>query len=249
MFNVIVALIFRESKTRFGAHRLGYIWAFIEPSVFVLIFTLGHALISESLPFGESILLFILPALLFVRIFLGVTGRMKDALRANMSLLAYPPVRTIDVIIARFILEILTMYVIFASFIILLHAFSEVTVVADFYVLFFSILGLSFLCFSVGAFNAIVSVLWPTWGQIWSWTSLPVMFLSGLFYVPAQLPDSYQNFLYWNPVLHTIEWLRTATYLSYEPLLDVNYLFSFSACALALALLLERTYRHKILVA
>ena len=50
----------------------------------------------------------------------------------------------------------------------------------------------------------------------------------------------------WNPLLHAVEWIRTAIYMTYEPLLSVPYLLWFSTITFCVALVLERAYRYKI---
>lgn len=247
MFNVIVSLIIRETKTRFGAHRLGYLWALIEPAVFVLMFVSVHSAIEATVPFGESVLLFIVPAILFVRVFIGITGRMKDAIRANMALMTYPPVKIVDTILSRFILEALTMLFLIITFFLMLNIALGYNVVLFIDKFALSVGALLFLCLGIGAFNATVSILWPAWAQIWSWTGLPLMILSGVFFVPDQLPLEYQKIVFWNPVLHCVEWMRTATYLTYEPLINPFYPILVAGLSLIIALILERVYRYKIL--
>ena len=249
MSRVIVALILRETKTRFGKHRLGYVWALIEPAVFILIFGVLRTAIRDRIPFGESILLFIIPALLLVRIFIGLAGHMGASISANKALLAYPPVKPPDVIIARFLLEMLTMSLLIAIFFVLMAWIAEIEVIIYFHSFAASITALFLLCVGMGAFNAVVSVLWPAWERIWRFSSLPILILSGVFFVPKSLPPAYQYWLSFNPVLHCVEWMRTATYLTYDPLLDRPYPIMFGLVTLVIGLALERLYRYKLLSA
>ena len=247
MCRVIIGLILREMSTRFGRQRLGYGWALIEPSVYILFFVLIRSAIVGRVPFGESILLFFIPGLLVVRVFVGVCGKMLFAISANRALLTYPPVKPVDVMIARFLLESLTMYVILTSFFVLMHWIAGTKVILDYGEFAGSVAALSILCAGFGAFNAVFSILWPTWERIWSFVPMPVMILSGTFFVPKALPSGIQDLLAYNPVLHCVEWLRTSTYLTYDPLLDRSYPILFGYVLLILALSLERLYRPKLL--
>ena len=60
------------------------------------------------------------------------------------------------------------------------------------------------------------------------------------------MPLWIQEIMAWNPLLHAVEWIRTAIYMTYEPLLSVPYLLWFSTITFCVALVLERAYRYKI---
>ena len=51
---VIVALVAREGLSRYGSSRLGYLWAFLEPSLYFVVFLALRTLTSDIVPFGES---------------------------------------------------------------------------------------------------------------------------------------------------------------------------------------------------
>ena len=57
---VVHALILREMRTRFGRAQLGYLWALIEPTLFVLIFFALFALRGRTAVSGMPIALFLL---------------------------------------------------------------------------------------------------------------------------------------------------------------------------------------------
>lgn len=247
MSRVVIGLILRETKTRFGKHRLGYIWALIEPTVFIGLFVAINAVIRDRIPFGESILLFVVPALLMVRVFLGITKQMVSSISANKALLSYPPVKPPDVIIARFILEMLTMMVLILLFFVLISWIADIELIVYFHRFAAATSVLFLLCLGVGTFNSVLSILWPTWEKIWGFVGFPTLILSGVFFIPKSLPPAYQYWLSYNPVLHCVEWMRTATYLTYDPLLDRSYPVVFGLVMLVLGLALERIYRYRLL--
>lgn len=244
---VVVALLLRETRTRFGRNKLGYLWALLEPVAYVVIFIAIREQIRATIPFGVSLVLFILTGLLTFRIFISIASRALPAISANQTLLGYPLVKVTDVITARILLETLTMLVVLVIFFVALSLTSESKIVVFHDRFAAAICALLLLSIGLGVFNAVFSVLWPTWQRIWSLIRLPMLLLSGIFYVPRSLPPAAQDFLWWNPVLHCVEWMRTATYLAYEPLLSEAYVLSFGAIALVLGLLLERIYRFRLI--
>jgi capsular polysaccharide transport system permease protein len=105
---------------------------------------------------------------------------------------------------------------------------------------------LTYLSAAVAALNGVMSILWTTWERIWSISRFPMLVLSGIFYVPVNMPPALQSILFWNPVVHCVEWMRTGIYMTYEPMLSVPYLLGFSTLVLFAALLLERGYRYRM---
>ncbi len=243
---VWMALVLRESKTRFGRNRFGFVWALVEPMVYVSVFIMIRGFLQESIPFGQDLALFLVTGLLAVRTFLAIATRGLGAIVSNLALIAYPPVKPLDVIVARVILETLTMYVIWAISLALLSMLIEGKIIANHARFLAAMAALTFLSLSVATLNGVVAVLWPTWERVWGLLRLPLLILSAVFFVPLAMPPAMQSVLSWNPVLHAIEWLRTGIYMTYEPLLSIPYLLGFSAVTLCTALVLERAYRYRM---
>jgi capsular polysaccharide transport system permease protein len=244
---VVTAMILRETRTRFGRNKFGFIWLLLEPMAYVVFVVAVRSFIENRIPFGQNLLLFILSGILTFRMFSAIASRGLSAITANKALLAYPPVKPFDAIVARLVLETIIMFIIWIIFYSLLSIVSEEKVIIN-YVKFAEALGaLCFLSFGVGTFNAVVATLLPTYERIWGVIRFPLLILSGVFYVPALSPPAMQAVIGWNPILHCVEWVRTAVYLTYDPLLDKSYVFVIGALFLVTALLLERAYRHRIM--
>lgn len=250
MGRVLVALMLRETKTRFGRSRFGYVWAIVEPIVYITFFLTIRTFIARGAgAFGESLMLFLMTGLITVRVFLAVSSFTSAAILSNRALLAYPPVKPIDVVVSRFLLESLTMLFVVVVFYSALAIVDERNVVPNHVAFAFGLSATFLLAAGVGMFNAVVSVLVPTWQRVWALLRLPLFILSGIFYLPSELPPQAQAVLWWNPVLHCVEWVRTGTYVTYDPLLDTYYPLSFGALFLVGGLTLERVYRFRVLSA
>ena len=110
--DVIFALFIREIKTRFGAYRLGLVWAFLEPMSFVIVISAirsissGGSLFggeSHSIPYPIFLMLGYIPFMLFSKLLTQGAA----AVSANQGLFNYRQVRPIDTILARTLLEVL----------------------------------------------------------------------------------------------------------------------------------------------
>ncbi|MDR7927327.1 ABC transporter permease [Acidithiobacillus thiooxidans] len=102
---VIWALMLRESITRFGREGLGMLWMIAEPALFVLGVMFIFSFIDAGYPYGISpaeYLAVSYPTLLFWR---NGTGRVVGAIKINRSLLHHQPIRPMDIIYSRILLE------------------------------------------------------------------------------------------------------------------------------------------------
>jgi capsular polysaccharide transport system permease protein len=74
----------------------------------------------------------------------------------------------------------------------------------------------------------------------------PLIFISGVFYVPSLLPMEAGNLLWWNPVLHLVEWFRLAYYPTYPRLIFTPWWpLALGVWFLFAGLVLERFTRSK----
>lgn len=244
---VLYALIMREGTTRFGRNQLGYLWAFIEPAGYVLVFLFGRAALRDRIPFGDSIILFALTGLMTFRIANSIAARARSAISGNEALLAYPLVRTLDLMVARIVLEAATMVTLFLLFLAGIALFGGVRIQMDIEN-FCQALGATVLLGAgLGVFNAVIGRLLPVWERIWGLLSMPLFITSGIFFLPSSLPPDAVRFLWWNPFLHCVEWMRDAVYLDYEPVLSQTYLLGFSLSTLFIGLFANRYFQQRIL--
>jgi capsular polysaccharide transport system permease protein len=71
---------------------------------------------------------------------------------------------------------------------------------------------------------------------------------SGVYFVPHALPETLRYFVWFNPLSHGIEWMRSAYYEGYgTEFISKPYLLGFGAFWLCAGLLLERAVRGRLL--
>lgn len=246
MARSIGALMLRETVTRFGNRRLGYLWAFIEPAGFILLFMGVRLFIGRGTPFGESIALFLITGLVTARMVIHVMGRLGPSIRSNRALLTYPLVQPLDTIFARGAVEVLTATTVIVTFFVGLQVVMNRWVIHDFADFTLVTLVTLALALSLGMLHAVMSALYEAWDSVFGFVRLPLFLASAVFYMPAVMPPKVQAVLWWNPILHCVEWYRDAIYMDYQPLLDRSYPVAFAAICLFLSLWLERTYRLRL---
>lgn len=117
---VIWALTMREVITRFGREGLGSIWLIVEPAMFIVgVMALFSHIESYSRYSVAEYLAVSYPTLLLWR---NTTGRLAKCLEINRALLHHQPIRPIDIIYSRILLEFsgaaaafLALYLIFVA--------------------------------------------------------------------------------------------------------------------------------------
>ncbi|MGC9163172.1 MAG: ABC transporter permease [Thiomonas sp.] len=100
---VIWALTMRETITRFGREGLGTIWLVAEPAMFIVGVMVIFSHIESNATYSIAEYLAVsYPTLLFWR---NGTGRVTKAIEINRALLHHQPIRPIDIIYSRILLE------------------------------------------------------------------------------------------------------------------------------------------------
>ncbi|HJU18599.1 MAG TPA: tetratricopeptide repeat protein [Stellaceae bacterium] len=246
---VLHALILRETRTRFGESRLGYGWALLEPILHMLMLALVFAVMMRGRPpIGRHFFIFYYTGLVPYHLFAHTSSTMTFAIASNGSLLQLPLVGSFDVVLARGLLELATDLVV-AS--ILLAGFAAIgldAVPRDLPGACAALFAVWLFACGVGFLNAVIHAFWKGWDKIWVQIIRILYFCSGIFYVPAAMPDRVRHLLVWNPVLQAVDWFRTSFFADYEPhWLDRGYLVTLALWTLLTGMALERLLRRRLL--
>jgi len=104
---VLHALILRELKSRYGNRRLGFMWALIEPLLFISIFVAGFQLIGRESQGGIPTPLFFVAGFSPFFMFRDVFSDVTQGTRGHQSLLMFPQVTRMDLLLSKLILSTL----------------------------------------------------------------------------------------------------------------------------------------------
>jgi capsular polysaccharide transport system permease protein len=242
---VVWALMLRETKTLFGKHKLGYLWAVINAAFQVGVFWAIREIGGFQPPHGMSTSAFLLSGFIPWFIFSnGVTDGMK-AIWANRSLLTYPQVFPLDPLAARILLQSAVQTLVFALLLALAWGMGQNVEIVNPLALLAG-LGLALvLGFGGGTICCAFNLMWPTTEQLVSMVIRVLFFVSGLFFSVVDLPEPAREILYYNPLTHVIEFTRQGFVAGYgEQYISLPYVVSFAFVLLVLGLLLERYSRR-----
>jgi ABC-type polysaccharide/polyol phosphate export permease len=245
---VLHALLIRETRTRFSEARIGYGWALLEPVLHILMLSLVFAVMMHGRPpIGRHFFIFYYTGIIPYHLFVHTSSSMSHAIASNGPLLQVPPVSTFDVVLARGLLELATDLVVA---VILLAGFTAVGLHAiprDLGGVAAALLSAWLIGCGFGFLNAVAAAFWKGWDKIWAQITRVLYFCSGIFYVPATMPDRVRHLLAWNPVLQAVDWFRASFFQGYDPYwLDRSYLVIAGLWVLLIGLALERRLRRRL---
>jgi capsular polysaccharide transport system permease protein len=249
-FRVIAALIRRETRAHFGERRLGYLWAVIEPALHMVVLGLLFSYVMRRhSPLGGSLMMFMLTGLMTYFLFYKLASYVAGAVSENRSLLNLPPIKPLDVMVARAILETTTyLFVGFILFLWLAMTGHGDAVPSHPIRLAAGIATTICFGFGVGLINAIIRIFVLNWSTIFGFLLSPIFLLSGIWFLPDGVPPPFRGYLLYNPLMHCIMWVRSGYYRSYDPPeLDRGYAACVSLLIVAIGLTLLRVMRRKIL--
>ncbi len=248
--NVIYALVMRETKTRYGDHKIGFLWAFIEPmSMILIIVAIFNAMGTRSTS-GMPLLVFMTTGFLSFMIFRDTMSQLINAISANQSLLAFPQVTTFDVILARALLELAVLITVLIIILFGASIFGSdirienpLGVIAAIGLLWITGLGMGFML-------ACLSPILPSLRQIvTAMLGRPMLMGSGIFFTSESLPPPIRDVLLHNPLLHMIELMRSSYFYSYESRYASWTYASLSAVfVLAFGLLVHQAMRRRAII-
>ena len=240
----VTALILREMHTRFGEARAGYLWGIIEPGIHAISLTFILSYLGHAAPLGGSSELFIFTAVISFFLFRDVESRIGSAFRANRGLMYFPVVKPLDVIVARFVLEVLTWLTVAAIMMGGLALLGYDVRPADPLTVVEGLLALALLGLGLGLVSAVINEFTVVWDKTLHVIMRPVYLLSGIVFIPSEVPSSLQFIIDWLPTTHGVDWVRTGFYDGYESdFLDKGFVLLTGLVLLALGLVLERVTR------
>ncbi|CAN5691660.1 ABC transporter permease [soil metagenome] len=214
---VLFALVIREMGMKFGRSLGGYFWAIAQPLGGIVLLAIGFSLALRSPPLGTSFILFYATGIIPFTIYTTMANGVSGAVRTNRGLLTYPVVTALDAILAKFVLNFMTILMIgvgLSSGIILilgLHVNLDLAAIAIAFTLA-ALVGLG-----VGTLNCVLFGFFPTWKNVWGVLTRPLFLLSGIFYVFEMVPASFQALILWNPLIHVIGLMRSGFFGTYDP--------------------------------
>ncbi|MFD1481992.1 ABC transporter permease [Paracoccus nototheniae] len=238
----IGALILREVQTSHGRASGGYFWSIAEPAGGIVLLTLIFSVTFALPPIGSSFAMFYATGMVPFMGYLDMSGKVAGAVRYSMALLAYPAVTFVDALLARIIFNSMTQIMVATLIFTAIATFNETRTDPQIDQIAIAMAMMLLMGSAVGMMNCFLFEAFSWWQPLWSMLMRPFFLLSCIFFIFDDVPQPYQDWLWWNPLIHVIGQMRRAFYPSYAG--DyVSYLYvfglGFGLFALGLALLVR----------
>jgi capsular polysaccharide transport system permease protein len=247
MRRAVLALFLREIRTRFGKYQLGYVWALLEPvgsiTVLLLVFT---TLGAQGYP-GITFPIFLATGVVVNSLFVDISNRSIKAMEANSALFNYRPIRPVDTVIARALLELLVHLATYAFLIGAYALMGGEVQIHNLSLLLLVFLLMASFSFGVGMLFMLVTDIYSDADKVLPLITRPIFFISGAFFSIQIVPKEYQPLLLWNPIFHAIELARESVSATYHvPEVSLGYLVFCTLFALTSSLTLYRRHERKM---
>lgn len=244
----IMALMLREMGSTYGDSPGGYVWAIVQPIGMIAILSLGFSLLVKAPSLGTSFILFYATGFLIYDIYNQMMKKVGGALKYSMAMLAYPRVIWLDAILARFLLNIVTLSTVFCVVITGILMVIETRTVIAIQPILTGVLLAALMGGGVGMVNCLLGGLFPVWQIIWKILTRPMFIASGVLFIYEDMPSLVQDILWWNPILHITGLVRTGFYPNYyASYVSLEYCFGLALILITVGLLFLQTYHKKIL--
>jgi capsular polysaccharide transport system permease protein len=245
---VILALVLRETRTRFGRTKLGYFWALFEPIAYVAVSAAIYTFMGRRSPVGDNIIMFFVVGYLPFLMFRSLATRLTKVIDAGDGLLTFPVIKPPDILFAKIVLEVSAMTVVTFLIFVGIAFFDEPRVPDDPLSLMAALCTIIILGSGLGIINSVIIIFVSSWDRIF-----PVLFrllyvISGVYWVTDRLPPFIRDIVVWSPINHCIEWVRQAFFVGYVcNSLDRSYPLLLGLILIVVGLSAERALRRKVL--
>ena len=246
---VIGALMIRELTTRFGRENIGFLWIMVEPLLFAVLVGLLWRAMKGPLEYGVDIMAFVVSGYIPLVLFRSSVSRAVNSFTANSSLMYHRQIKILDLILVRFIIELLGHMMAYLFIGLALGAFGLFPMPHDIGFLILGWLYFSIFTFSVTLVIAPLSEMSEALEKVIPVSTYLMVPFSGAFYLVGSLYPAAAEVVLYSPPVHGMEMMRYGLFgPSINPQYDFVYPLAFSLPCLALGLLLCRSVRRRLVV-
>lgn len=247
-FRTVTALVLREMGSTYGRSPGGYIWALLQPVGTILVLTVAFSLIVRSPALGSSFVMFYATGYLPFDLYTQLANKIGQALKYSRPLLAYPGVTWLDAIIARFVLNFMTLVTVFCVVIwgIMLAVDTQTTLrMAP---ILTGIAMAATIGTGVGMMNCLLKGYFPVWARLWEIINRPLFLASGIFFLYDDMPPLAKDILWWNPLVHVTGEVRTGFYPTYHAnYVSLPYAFGVGMTLIMFSLIFLRRGHRRVI--
>lgn len=244
---VIIALALREIHTLHGGKSLGYLWAIFQTAFGVAFFWALRHFVHAAAPHGMTMLSYLVAGFGIWFIISRILIKSMAAIDGNRTLLTFPQVTPLDIMLARALVLSATQVVSMAILLGCGELGGYPVTISNLGLLIATIFLAVFLGLGLGTILGSLAIYLPVLQQLVPILVRILFFTSGVFFSVSMLSHRIGDFLMLNPIMQLIELSRMALSNGYVSLYaDFWYVVQMTVIILSLGLLLERYARRRV---
>lgn len=246
---VVAALMIRELTTRFGRENIGFLWILAEPLLFAVLVGLIWRLMKGPTEYGVDIVAFVVSGYIPLVLFRSSVGRAVNSFTANGSLMYHRQIKILDIIMVRFLIELVGHMMAYLVIALILGAMGFFPWPYDIGFLlmgwgYYSLFTLS-VCLVIAPLSEFSEAL-EKFMPVATYIMIP---FSGTFYIVSALAPAAAEIALYSPPVHGMEMMRYGIFgPSINPQYDLVSPLMFCFPCLAIGLLLCRAVRKHLVV-
>ncbi len=206
---IVRAINHRELKTRYTGDAVGYAWSLVLPLTWIVMIWLLFAVLGRPIPIDTDPGTFIFTGVVPYASFRYTLTAVMRAKLTYTKLFVIPRVNPEIVCFSVALLEIVNAFVLYGfvmlgNWMLFGHLELQDPMLVARGLILASLLGSCFAYFVVGIISNVRFAM-----RAMQVVVRPIFYLSGVFFIASELPSSIQQWVWFNPVLHTVEIVRT----------------------------------------
>jgi capsular polysaccharide transport system permease protein len=245
---VIRALMLREMLTRYGRHNIGFLWLFIEPMMFTIGVTLIWTALKSVHGVDLPIAVFALTGYSCILVWRNIPSRAMGSIGPNLSLMYHRNVKTLDIFIARILLELIGVAASFFTLSLFFWAIGWIDLPENPYLVVEGWLMMAWFGAGLGLFLGAFSLRSDLIDKFWHPLTYFMFPFSGSAYLMQAAPTAIQPILMYVPMIHGVEWIREGFFGShFTPMYSPLYLLAWNLVLTFFGLIELRNARKYII--
>jgi capsular polysaccharide transport system permease protein len=246
---VIGALMIRELVTRFGRENIGFLWIMVEPLLFAGLVGIIWRFMKGPEEHGISIVAFIASGYIPLTFFRNAVQRSVRIFTANGSLMYHRQIKVVDFVFVRLLIEMIGGMMAFVFIGAVLIALNEFPVPADIGALIAGWFIYALFTLSLCLILAPLSEVSETIEKFMPVTTYVMIPFSGAFTMMAWLTPAAQKFLYYSPLVHGMELMRSGIFgARVNAQWDIGVTLGASMVCSLIGLAMCRSVRRKLVI-
>lgn len=248
MARSIGALTMREMSSTYGKKAGGFLWVILEPVAGIVLLTFIFSIALREPPIGRSFAIFYATGLVPFMFYRSFSAAIASAISFSRPLLTYPAITVTDAIISRALVNGLTGLLIGYILFSIILGIEETRTNPQIDQIALAYAMAAVLSLGIGSMNAFLFAAFPEWLSLWNIVNRPLMIVSCVLFMYDDIPHPYDDYIWWNPLVHVVGQMRKGFYLTYPgDYVSPTYVFLVGLTLWAIGTALLLRYHRQIL--